>query len=411
MLALEYNPTPMRWALCKAAATVSRRAYTSALSPLRLVERAIPERPGTDWVRLRTVRGGICGTDLALVTQRIHPATILQAFSSFPAVLGHENVAIIDDVGEDAAPWQTGQRVCVEPAIGCHGRGIVPPCRECAAGRAALCESVGDDGLPPRALIGLNALTAGSWAGFFLAHRSQLHAVPDGVTDDVAALVDPIASSAHAVLRRPPTSGETVLVNGAGIIGLGIVAAVRALGLDNKIIVTARYPFQEDLAGRLGATHVVRLARRDGFAARYEAVSRFARGRRLTVRFGNQVLLGGFDLTYDCTGTGIGLSDALKWTTSRGTVVVVGTGSISRLDTTPIWFDELNVIGANGRQIETGKGRKLHTYDLVFDWLQSGRMDLSVIPVHCYKLTEYRRAFAHLFDRRRHPIVKVAFTP
>jgi threonine dehydrogenase-like Zn-dependent dehydrogenase len=375
------------------------------------VERPVPELPGPGWVRLKTVLGGICGTDLAMITQRIHPATILQIFTRFPAVLGHENVAVIEQIAADDTEWQPGQRVCVEPAIGCVGRGLEPPCDQCAAGRSALCQQVGDHRLPPRALIGLNSLTGGSWTSYFVAHSSQLHAVPDGVADDTAVLVDPVASAAHAVLRRRPRSGESVLVNGSGIIGLGIVAAIRALGCDNEITVTVRHPFQADLVSRLGATRVVRQAAGTRMAGRFEAIARCARARRLPGRFGNQALLGGFDLIFDCTGTGAGLSDALKWTTSRGTLVAVGTSSITLLDTTPIWFDELCVIGANGRQTEDLDGRAVHTYDLVLDWLRSGRLDLSAIPVHRYRLVDYRTAFAHLLDRRRHPIVKAAFVP
>jgi threonine dehydrogenase-like Zn-dependent dehydrogenase len=412
MKALVYNTTPLRWVLCKALGTVSKRAYYGAVSPLRLVDRPMPDLPGPEWVRLRTTLGGVCGTDLALIAQRFHPFSFLQVFSRFPAVLGHENVARIDRVGSGVTDWQPGRRVCVEPALGCRGRGVDPPCTECTAGRPSLCQHVGDERLPPRALIGLNGLTGGSWAQYFVAHQSQLHAVPDAVPDEVAILVDPIASATHAVLRRPPCPGESILVNGSGIVALGVIAAIRALGHENEVTVTVRHAFQADLATRLGATNTVRLPRRMSMADRYEAIAPYARGRHLTGRFGNEVVAGGgFDLTFDCTGSGIGLSDAMKWTRSRGTFVAVGTSGITRVDTTSIWFDELCLIGANGRQIEAVEGGQRHTYDLLFDWLESGRLDLSVVPVGRYKLEDYRRAFAHLLGRRRGPLVKAAFEP
>ena len=346
-----------------------------------------------------------------LVTQRAHPATMLRTFSDFPAVLGHENVAVIDEIGTGVTDWRPGQRVCVEPAVGCIGRGADPPCSECAAGRSTLCQHVGDDRLPPRALIGLNTLTGGSWASYFVAHESQLHAVPDAVADDVAVLVDPAASATHAVLRRPPCPGESILVNGAGIIALCIVAAIRALGLDNEITVTARHDFQADLALRMGATHVLRQRRGDRKTDRYDAIARRTGGRRFAGKFGNHVLLGGFDLTFDCTGSGVGLNDALKWTRPRGTLVAVGTSGITLLDTTPLWFDELTVVGANGRQIEAANGIGQHSYDLVLDWLVSGRLDLSPIQVCRFRLSDYRCAFSHILDRRRYPIMKAAFIP
>lgn len=443
MKALVYKVSALRWIVCRAAGLISKRAFYGPLAPLKLVDRAVPELPGPEWVRLRTILGGICGTDLALVAQRVHPGSILNVCARFPAVLGHENVAAIERVGPAASDWQPGQRVCVEPAVGCRARGIDPPCTECAAGRTSLCQHPGDARLPVRAMVGLNPLTGGTWAEYFVAHRSQLFAVPGSVSDDAAVLVDPLASAAHAVLRRPPRPGECVLVNGAGIIALGIIAAIRALGYENRITVIARHPFQAEMA-RLAAASccstagearpasslpaqpstepptassasrgldVLLLARGTSMTERFEIIARHLGGKRLTGRFGNQMLVGGFDLTFDCTGTGSGLRDALKWTRSRGTLVAVGTSGITLLETTPIWFDELSILGANGRQIEAAGGRSLHTYSLVLDWLDRARLNLAAFPVTRYRLADYARAFSDLLDRGRSRIVKAAFEP
>lgn len=411
MKAVVYQSSPARWALCKAASFFRRGAAFGRLSGLRLVERPVPELPGEHWVRLRTILGGVCGTDLALVALRNHPATILQRFAAFPATLGHENVASIDSVGPAVRDWRVGERVCVEPAMGCAARSAEPPCAACAEGRTSLCEHFGDERLPPRALIGLNRLTGGSWAEFFVAHESQLHRVPAEVSDDAAVLVDPIASAAHAVLRRPPRDGEHVLVNGGGIIALGVVAAIRAMRRANPVSMTARHTFQADLARRLGAIDIIPSRRGEGSRERYDEIARRVGGRRVPGRFGNQGMIGGFDLVYDCTGTGRGLGDAMKWTKSRGTLVAVGTSGIAVLDTTPMWFDEIEVIGANGQQVETHEGRRVHTYDLVFEWAASGRLDLSAFPVTRFPLSQFRIALDQLLDRRRHPLLKAAFDP
>lgn len=419
MIALEYHPTPFRWVVCKAAGMVTRRAYCGVLSPLRLVRRPIPALPGPGWVRLRTILGGVCGTDLALITQRAHPATILQSFASFPAVLGHENVAAIDAVGVEVSGWPAGRRVCVEPALGCAARGVEPPCRHCAEGRTSLCEAMASSEhdaeavrpLPPRAMIGLNARTGGSWASYFVAHRSQLHAVPDGLSDEAAVLTDPLASAAHAVLRRRPREGEQVLVNGSGIIALGLIAVLRTLGCANRITAVVRHGFQAEIARRLGADSVIEHRRQAKPADRYDDIARRIGGRRVSGRFGNQAMLGGFDLVYDCTGSGRGLTDVLKWARSRGSVVAVGTSGIALMDTTPLWFDEIEMIGANGRQVETVDGRRVHGYDLVLEWMRSGGLDTALFPVTRFDLREYRAAFRQLLTRGRHPIVKAAFEP
>jgi threonine dehydrogenase-like Zn-dependent dehydrogenase len=235
--------------------------------------------------------------------------------------------------------------------------------------------------------------------------------VPNGISDDAAILVDSIASAAHAVLRRPPREGETLLINGAGIIGLGLAASIRALRHDNAVVILARHRFQAELAARLGATHVLTVPRKTKARDRYAAVARLCRGKPLPGRFGSADLLGGFDLVYDCSGTGTGLTDAIKWTRSRGTVVLVGTSGITLLDTTSVWFNELQILGTNGRQLETATDGLMHTYDLVFRWMADGRIDLPCLLVRRYRLADYRTAFRDLLCPGRRGILKAAFEP
>lgn len=412
MKALVYDISPPRWIACKLLGLAWRDVFVSPLGGLRLVEQSLPKIPGAGWVRVRTRLGGICGTDLAVVAQRNHPNTILQQYAAFPAVMGHENVGEIVELGRDVdKEWIVGRRVCVDPAIGCLGRAITPPCSSCAVGVPALCESPGHDGLPPRALLGLNPRTGGSWSESFVAHQSQLHGVPDAIPDPIAVLVDPIASAAHAVLRRRPLTGETILVHGSGIVALGVIATLRALGYDNRITAVVRHSFQEALARKYGANHVIVLRRNARRIDRYRAVASDTGGTRLDGRMGNQTLIGGYALTYECSGNAAGLVDALMWTRGRGTLVAVATTGIAMHDSTPLWFDELNVIGANGRQIEHVDGRDIHTYDLILDWIRQGRLDLSELPVAIYPLKDYKAAFRSLLNRGRMPIVKVVLDP
>ena len=78
---------------------------------------------------------------------------------------------------------------------------------------------------------------------------------------------------------------------------------------------------------------------------------------------------------YDCVGTGTSLADAMKFTRPRGTVVALGTSQISVVDTTPLWFKELTVMGAYGRQMEAADGAEpQHTYRMTFDLITSGRL-------------------------------------
>jgi len=411
MRAIVFDPPTRSWPLVKLAALATPRAWIGPLGGLRLRDIADPPLPRGDWVRLRTLLGGICGSDLALISLRNHPATFLQRFASFPAVLGHENVAVIEEVGPDVRDWTVGRRVCVDPCLSCVPRAITPPCPQCAAGRPSLCENVDRGSLPPGLIIGLNSRTGGSWSRSFVAHQSQLFAVPDKIPDDIAILTDPIACSLHAVLRRPPLRDETVLISGAGIVAVGVLAAIRALGCDNPVTAIVRHPFQQELMRRFGATDARIHPKSWTNAQRFDDVAAAFGGRRVAARFGNQTLIGGVDLTYECVGTNAGLADAMKWTRPRGTVVAVGTSQISTVDSTPLWFNELHVVGCNGRAVEDIDGRKLHTYKLVFDWLASGRLKLDGLLTHRFRLEDYRAAFETIATRGRTGLIKAAFVP
>jgi L-iditol 2-dehydrogenase len=414
MPALVYDVHPVQWTICKAAGWFAPRVFWSRMGGLRLREVPVPGLPTPRWVRLRSVLGGICGTDLAAVMQRSHPASILQVFSSRPAVLGHENVAVVDEVGPEVSGWSRGDRVVVESALSCVPRGIEPVCPNCTAGRFTLCDNFrhpGPAGLPIGSMIGWNSFTGGSWSPYFVAHESQLHRVPDDTGDEAAVLTDPVAGALHAVLLRRPEDHETVLIIGAGLLGMSVAACIRALGIRCRVAALARHERQADVMRRFGTDEIILSGRSDRQAERYGKVAERVGGTVVPSRFGHQAFIGGFDLVYDCAGSGASLTDAMKFARAGGMVVEVGTSNISLVDTAPLWFDELTLIGANGRAIERYDGRQVHTYEIVFELLQQRRLDLSGLLTHRFRIEQYREAFAVLTDRRRSGAIKVAFEP
>jgi threonine dehydrogenase-like Zn-dependent dehydrogenase len=154
---------------------------------------------------------------------------------------------------------------------------------------------------------------------------------------------------------------------------------------------------------------VIRWPRRLSHASRYDRIAELVGGRRVPALFGNQMLLGGFDLVYDCIGTGRSLTDAMKFVRPRGVVVAMGTSQISVVDTTPLWFSEICVLGSYGRQIERAGGVDRHTYQLVFEMLQTGRLSTDGLLTHTFALREYRAAFHALARRSAGQVVKAAF--
>ena len=409
MQAITIDVHPVRWVLCKAAGWLTPRVFWSALSSLRLQEVGVPELPSPEWVLLKTRLGGICGTDLMAILQRAHPATVLRVTSSFPAVLGHENVATVEKAGAGVKDFAPGDRVCVEPVLGCLTRGIDPPCEPCRKGRFALCQNFTDGLIPPGAMIGVNRLTSGSWAPYFVAHQSQLLRVPESIPDEVAILTDPVACALHGVLRAKPGDDDRVLVLGGGVIGLAVVACLRATGRRCHVTAAVRHEHQADRAGQQGADEVVRSHRGESNAARYDRFASAVGGRRIGAMFGNQLFLGGYDVVFDCIGTGQSLTDAMKLTRPRGTTVELGTSQICVVDTTPLWMAELNLIGAYGRQIENYNGRERHTYTIVFDMISDGLLKLDGWLTHTFRVAQYKQALSLLTSRNRHNVLKVAF--
>jgi threonine dehydrogenase-like Zn-dependent dehydrogenase len=327
MLALEYRPSAPR----HAAARVSRRAGRGAL---RLVDAAPPTPPTPDWLVVRPRLAGICGSDQALLDGTASP--LLAALTSAPFVPGHEVV------GEVRGPGGASQRVVVQPALGCTARGSATPCPECGLGAEALCRHVVDGDVAAGLQIGFCRDTGGGWSEALVGHASQLHAVPDGLTDEDAVLVEPLACALHAVRRADLETDAVVAVVGAGAIGLLVVAALRELVPAVTVLTVAKHPAQALEARRLGADDACTPER---FALE---AARLTGGRRLVGPVGGELLLGGLDAVLDCVGSSASLRAAVATTRPRGTVVMVGMPGAVGVDLSPAWQRELELRGAYG---------------------------------------------------------------
>lgn len=320
MRALQYTPSIARYA---AARTLRDRGGAGAL---RLADVPRPRPPGPEWRAVRPRLSGICGSDQALVGGAASP--YLASLTSGPFVPGHEVVGELAD----------GARVVVEPALGCVARGVEPPCESCAEGRHALCENVVDGDVAAGLQIGFCRDTGGGWSEGLVAHRAQLHPVPDELADEDAVLVEPLACALHAA-GRLDGDARRVAVIGAGTIGLLTVAALRRLRPELTILCVAKHPAQETHARRLGADHVGDL---------YVDGARLTGARRLVGHGGRELLLGGLDAVLDCVGSGASLEAAVGAVRPRGTVVLVGMPGAVRADLALAWQREVCVRGAYG---------------------------------------------------------------
>ena len=371
----------------------------SPLSHARVVDVPEPTLPGARWLRVRNRQCGICASDLSLLLVKADPAAAplaLPGNSRF--YLGHEVVGEVVEVGPQVRGIRLGQRVVMESRFTgptCFTQEIDPPCRFCAAGDTRLCENASLQRGPSG--------VGGGWGDGYTAHESEVRAVPDDLDDDQATLVEPMAVALHGVLRRPPNDGEHVLIVGAGIIGLLTVQCVKLIAPACRLTVLARYPHQVEAARRLGADTVLRGG--DLYAQAADVTG----AKLYRVPLNRGMLLGGFDLIYDCVGNTRTIHDSLRWARARGTVVLIGIDlALLRLDLNPVWYQEVDLIGSNTFGAERGDGRVRHTFELVIDHLRAGRLQAGGLITHRFDLADYRKAIDTALHKRSGAI-KVMF--
>lgn len=403
MKAVVFDGAIPRYLATRAAGMVSPRALTGAFRCTELRDIDPPALPGDRWVRVATRLGGICGSDLNLV--RLHVSTSTSPFSSFPFVIGHENVGSVIETGAAVTRVARGDRVVANPLLACAVRGIAPPCAHCAGGYPSRCEHFTDGAIAPGMLLGTTRGLGGSWGEQYTAHEDQLVRVPDGVTDRLALLTEPFACAVSPVLERPPAPGLRALVIGAGSVGLLTVAALRML-CKADVTILARHRFQAEHAERLGAARVV--MERDGDY--FPELSRIVGGRLIKPILGERIHVGGFDATYVCVGGDRAVDDALRFTRAGGAITLLANvARLARVDWTPLWLKEISMHGSLCYHRGSHGGTTRGAFETAAEMLSTdqGRA-LEGLVSHVVPLRDIRGALALAMGRRGSGAVKVA---
>jgi threonine dehydrogenase-like Zn-dependent dehydrogenase len=395
ILALEYHRSPSRFIAARGLTATKVGGRMSGmiagnLSPLRLINRQAPELPGEGWTRVTPRLSGICGSDLGLLTGRSSP--YLSPMTSMPFVPGHE---VVGETQDDLPGMPKGTRVVMDPVLSCAARGTAE-CRWCEAGQQSRCDHITTGRISAGLQTGSCADTGGGWSRQFVAHASQLHAVPDDLPDDRAVLTEPLACAVHSVRRVDIPSGSTAVIIGAGTVGLLTLLALRQLTNVGAVYVVAKHGHQKEKAKALGATAVI-----DPRKA-VRALRRVTAARMHTPEIGGDFLLGGVDVAFECTGGSGGLDTALRLIRAGGTVVVSGMPS-GGVDLTPLWYRELELVGAYCSGADGA--------DFADAIRLAGTAPLDGYVGTTYPLARWREALNHAADAGRLGTVKVAFDP
>jgi threonine 3-dehydrogenase len=307
-----------------------------------------PALPGPGEVLLRVRAAGICGTDLHIFEGRG-----LARRMALPTVLGHEMCGVVEAVGTGVTRVAPGQRVSVESHLPCG------ECYTCHRGWSHVCPRTRYPGID----------FDGGFAGWTVLPDRLLWPVPDAISDEAAAMMEPFGIAVHASLEGSGIAGLNLLVAGCGPIGLMTVAAARALGA-NRIIATDIRPARLAAAGRLGADRVVDVAAEDPAAV----VADLTHGN-------------GVDVAIEYSGQQAVLDALPGLVTNGGEIRLLASGETLALGVSALLRKGITVRHLHGRRL-------FSTWERSTALLRDGRVGLEALVSHRLDLPEALDGFA-----------------
>ncbi|MDQ2887748.1 MAG: NAD(P)-dependent alcohol dehydrogenase [Chloroflexota bacterium] len=319
----------------------NQAAVLYAPHDIRIEERLVPT-PGPRDVLVEIKAVGVCGSDVHYYEHgRIGSYIVRQ-----PLILGHEASGVIVAVGDEVAKSRIGERVALEPGI---PDGV---CRQCRQGHYNLCPNVRFFGTPP---------IDGAFTNYVILPESFAYRLPDGLSDEEGALIEPLSVGVWACRKAMLRGADSILITGAGPIGLVAMKVALALGATD-ITMTDISPQRLEVAQRQGATRIINVAQQSLASAAIEA-----------------------DVLIECSGNQTALQEGIRSLRPAGRAVAVGMGP-SEDASVPMSFMQ-------NREITlTGTFRYANTYADAIALVAAGRIDLKSIITGYYPLQEAEKA-------------------
>ena len=374
--------------LARVAAQKAWPGRASLLGARGLKYQEIPEVPRPDdWVAVKPRMSGICGSDISLLRGDSSP--YMAPLTSFPAVLGHEILAV--------AP-SNGQRVVVDPSLSCAARRL-PPCQMCGIGRPDDCLRRVDPGIGPGLLLGYNSRLPGGWSEEMWAPAEQLVAVPDSMPDERAVLTEPAAIVLTGLRKLEWGQVQNALIIGSGSIGLITAALISELYPAVELFSLARYPAQQAMARQMGSRHVVSSPADDREFGRVVGAA-----WKTMPGFGPHYSRG-FDVVVVTAGSGSALASGVSWAGSEGQILLLGGTATARLDWTPVWSRGLRIQGSYGY----GESAP-DTFRAVLSLFSVMSQPLEELVTHRFPLASFKDA-ARTVLTGRGSVIKAVFSP
>lgn len=335
--------------------TQNLSAVLHKVDDLRLEEWPMPSKPGKNEVLLRTTCVGICGSDVHYWKHGYIGNFLLDE----PIILGHETCAEVVEVGPDVKNFKVGDRVCTEPAVPCR------VCVTCKEGNYNLCTQISCHATPPH---------SGTLTQYFIHPVDYTFKLPDNMSDEEGAMIEPLTVAVYACKRAQVTVGKKVLITGAGPIGLFNIMVAKALGAE-QVIVTDINEKRLELARSVGASNTV-LITKDTEEAKL-------------VNHIKETLEQMPDITIECSGAPSSTRLALLATKQGGTVVIVGHGPQNvSLPIADAAIREVNIMGSF---------RYRNCFPLSIALVSSGKVNLKPLISHRFAFNQTLDAFNTAF--------------
>ena len=314
--------------------------------------------PGPNEVLVKVMRIGVCGSDIH-VWHGTHP------FTSYPVTQGHEVSCEVSGLGEGITDLKIGDKVTIQPQVVCG------ECYPCTHGKYNLCENL--------KVMGFQ--TTGIASRYFCTDAEKITKLPDNMTYDQGAMIEPLAVAVHAAKRFPEINGAKVAVIGAGPIGILTAQAAKACGA-SEVMITDVSDFRIEKAKECGADYVFNTRQRDF-------------GECMAEAFGPDKA----DVIYDCAGNDITMGQAIKYARKGSTIILVAVfGDMAKVD--------LAVLNDHELDLNTSMMYRRDDYVDAIRFVSEGQVVLEPLMSKTFKFADYAEAYRYI-DANRETSMKI----
>lgn len=328
-------------------------------APGEIMFRQIPvPKAGEGQILIRIRMIGICGSDIHVYHGK-HP------FTTYPVTQGHEVSGEIVALGQGVEGFRLGQKVTVEPQVFCG------KCHPCTHGKYNLCEEL--------KVMGFQ--TTGVASTYFAVDASKVTPLPESLSFEEGAMIEPLAVAVHAVRRFGEVEGKKVAVLGAGPIGNLVAQSAKALGADT-VMVTDVSDYRLELAKRCGADVTVNTAREDF-------------GQAMVRCMGPDKA----DVIYDCAGSNVTMNQAIRCARKGSVIILVAVfADMATVD--------LAVLNDHELDLNTTMMYRHEDYVTAIELVEQGKVQLRPLMSRTFPFRQFKQAYEYI-DANRETSMKI----